>query len=282
MRKPQPNRNYQQPRALSDQQIEPEVIVKDTSSSKPFQNGAQAEPKFYVLNCGSVKSTIIYNTIWLIFLLATHIINVIITGTPIKTHCYLTNLTMLLTCFYLIVSILYLSKGAIKDSKLYKWVRVLYPMSMAGEATVLMFYWAAVGPYTIPDYDVTCNSPLWCYIYTSIAHGLVIIPSWTPLFASWIELKPGYLCYPLTYAFIYTVCILIPYSKWVENLYSVMTFDDAMSFVYMCGAYLLTIIGFFIGFWIFTCRRKKYQRIYGGARVTDSGKMVITGGERNA
>lgn len=225
------------------------------------------EPQFYVMNCCGRKGTLIYNSIWFIFLVIFHIINVIISETYVKTHFFLTNVGLIFSIVYLAVSIIYLSKGAVKDSTSYKWVRAFHSVAMTAEGVVILFYWPAVAPSSIPKYDTTCNSELWCYIYTSIAHGFILIPTWGPLFGSWIEMKISDLGLGYIFTLVYSFFMLIPYTLWVDTLYDVLTFKDTMSFVYFAAAYGLVLISFFVAYWIYTCRRAKFVRIYGKSNM---------------
>lgn len=220
-------------------------------------------PDYFVLTCLGIKGTLIFNIVWFIILMGLHVLNVVITGTPFRTHCFLTNITMLVTCLYLLLAIFYLLKGAKKDTKLYVFMRIPYIISMTVEPLVISFYWPGVAPSTFMNYGETCNSPAFCYVYTFIAHGLVIIPAWAPLLFAYFKLSVIDMVYPVVYITIYCFGVLLPYTKYIGNLYSVVTFEDAVSWVFVAAMIIGTIIWFLICYAIYRCRRKKYKKLLG-------------------
>lgn len=220
------------------------------------------EPKFFIINCFGLGGTIVWDLFWFLFLVATHVINVIITGTPIKSHFYLTNVMLLVTSFFLFIHLMYLCNGAVKNSCLYKWVSILFDLSLSGELTVAVFYWSFLAREVIPDYPSTCPNLAWCYIYTSISHGLVLIPSWIMLFAGWVEMEIKYSWFPFVFGVLYIGLMLIPYSVFVEPLYGMIDFNGALSYIFLAGAIALLVVSYFVGYFVFLCRKNCLVKNY--------------------
>lgn len=239
------------------------VIVNDKAFFRTQSDGKKVEGVFYISNCCKVPGTIKFNIFWLIVCISTYIMEGYMSGDFFRNACFLTNVSLLLTSFYLMVSLLYMCSGAKTQSTLYKWVRVTHLISISAESTVLAFYWGVIAKDTIPDYPIVCKSPLWCYIYTSIAHGFVIIPPWTILLCGWVEIKAKDIIYPFVVAVVYIVFILFPYTTLVSPLYDVITFKDTMSFVFSAAAVLLMVVCFFVVYLVSLCRGCKFESLYG-------------------
>lgn len=226
----------------------------------------------FVINCLSLQGNIVFNTFWLFIVVSTYIINIINERNPPKSAAFLTNIAMLVTIVYLTLSNFYISGGLNTKSCVYKWMRVFYILAMSVELTVFLFYWPVIAPTSIPNYDKNCESALWCYLYTSVSHGLVVIPAWTLVLTGWTNLKPLEFLYPVIFVVVYGGAILIPFTLTVDVLYSILTFDDVLSFVLLLAIIVLISICYFIGYGISYCRGKKFQKKF-GFKIGEEGKI---------
>lgn len=224
-------------------------------------------PRYFVLNmsknCQNFSSGLFY-LFWLIVLVGTHLFNVFTYKTYLRTHCFLTNVNILVTIFYLLLALNHLCYSTQDTtSVIFKWLRVTYILSMTMSLVVVIFYWGAVARTAIPNYPTTCPNLAFCYYYTVVSHALILIPAWGPLLFSWVVINCSDIYIPVVFITVYFGAILFPYTKLVEPLYSVLTFSDTTSYIYLLAAFGLVVFSFLVCYGIYVCRRKKFRRIFG-------------------
>ena len=170
---------------------------------------------------------------------------------------YFTQLTYVVNLIYLLSAMLYtIRPPQSREDMVWRVHRVLHIIAMAGEATVVIFYWAFVAEDTIPEYEDDCSSVTWCYINTVVTHGVSLLPSWIVVLTMYTEMYWTDFIWPTIYGLSYMFLVLLPVTLFVQNLYADITFNNVSSYLYILGACALLIACFFIGYYV-SLRKKK-------------------------
>lgn len=243
--------------------IPPPEEVQLRPQTEPGRTGQQSEkPERYVISCFGRSGTIMFNTFWMLIISTTYYLELSAVNTVGTAIAALTNITMVINFIFLTLNNFYISKGLNINGCLFKTMRVFMIFAMAGELTVFLFYWPAVAPGTIPNYEKNCVSPTWCYVYTIISHGFVLIPPWAFVLASYTDFTAGEFYYSLCFGVGYSFLVLVPYTLIAEPVYNIFTFNDVFSFLLLVGVWVLNVACYFIGLGIASCTRKRMQEAH--------------------
>lgn len=233
-----------------------------TSVSELFELKKQ-DPTFYIINKCGEKCTIVFNLTWLGILISSQIYNLILWGDFIKRYSFFTNIGMVTTSIYCLVSSFFLAVGGNKLSVLFKWTSVLHSICISIETLVVILYWALIARTSIPNYPKICPSVAFCYVYTFISHLFVVIPVYAPLFFGWVEMEFFDFIYPMGFTTVYCFFVLYPITIAREPVYSIITFKDSKSFYYLFGIIIGTVLLYFSFYWVAKCRWSKFRKIRG-------------------
>lgn len=259
-----------------------DVQIQEPQSSKQLNRAQQSSskverPEYYTK--GGTKSrrrcTLISKLVWLIIMIFSYANSYlrahIAIGHVKYVNTYLTNLSMLIVCIYLLTGVIHCWKDrnlndskifteqSSKNSKFSQFYRIMHIMAANAEFVVVIYYWIGKAPYSLPKYPSVCDSLTYCYASTISVHGLGLIPTWLPFFTELTFVQWKDFMWPLAFEIFYCVFILAPVSLWVKQLYPGITFKDGITFVILIAVWLLALIGFALLKWASNSRERKFK-----------------------
>jgi len=233
-----------------------------------------------------------FNFFWMMTLTALYIMQYQNWSRILFSHSYLTTVTMLTTIIYLATACVYTIKAHnfekkflkkkyfqgeieksennegeiekkiiqgeiekfenLKFSKFFKkFSIIIYTMT----GMLAMFYWPFVSKGDFSSFEKKCQNVNFCRTYSIFSHGLILIPTWAPIFFQYTKIEKKEIFFPIIFAFFYSINLVLT-SLLYEPLYKVLDFRKISGWGMFLGAYFLIFFSFFFGYFIAMIKRK--------------------------
>lgn len=183
----------------------------------------------------------------------------ILNGSFYKSYMYLTYwgevLTMLTFFTLLIDNILYMQDyyKENQSSHLSRAAHIIFETAFSYELSIVLLYWLAVYPSSKDE-----KNSLF-YTTNILVHGFCFILLWIENIFNFIEFFPRHMFIVTFIGIAYIIDnVIVVFCINFDTVYSVLTWTDVMSYIYVIGCLIVALLHFYLGMMIF--KRYKWKK----------------------